>query len=366
MNTPPLSVTVIQKNGTTIDLQNDLKVVIRKILVGCGITTGNFTVNILAPSENTLPSRTVVIRTADVRSIQVRACGHKTGTWNVSLSGPNNLGVHNSITRKSPKRHFEYDEKHNIKKGLDQEAPAPTTAVTPIQPPTPTTTPTPPPTTATVIPQKTDRFSITKNPEDLVLTLSYIAEACDPNGRIGFKEVCRVVNQNFAEEGEEISEAKIRPGVTGVLVTKGYLTIVSSVPTVYTLSPSGIALLEQNGMIKDEVKAKYKTSPTVKPLNETVPTIPTTTTTDSPLQKGLGHLEAELARYENLTQGGVRLVEERNTLLTEEKVLTTKLQGLRARLGAIDIEIEKTATELTSLNGVRERYEKIMKLIAGE
>ena len=358
MNTPPISVTVIQKNGTTIDLQNDLKIVIRKILVGCGITTGNFTVNILAPSENTLPSRTIVIRTADVRSIQVRACGHKTGTWNISLSGPNNLGVHNSITRKSPKRHFEYDEKHNIKKGLDQEAPAPTTAVAPIQPPTPI------PTTTTVITQKTDRFSITKTPEDLVLTLSYIAEACDQNGYISFKEVCRVVNQNFAEEGEEISEAKIRPGVTGVLVTKGYLTIVSSIPTIYTLSQSGIALLEQNSMIKDEVKAKYKITPIVKPVSSAIPV--KSPLSDSPLQRGLGNLETDLARYEDLKQGGVRLVEERNTLLTEEKILTTKLQELRARLGAIDIEIEKTATELTGLNGVRERYEKIMKLIAGE
>lgn len=362
MNTPPISVTVIQKNGITIDLQNDLKVVMKKILIGCGITTGNFTVNILAPSENTLPSRTIVVRTADVRSIQVRACGHKTGTWNISLSGPNNLGVHNSISRKSPKRHFEYDEKYNIKRGLDQEAPAPTPAVTaPILPPQPpTTTPT------TVIAQKANRFSITKNPVDLVLTLSYIAEACDQDGHINFKEVCRVINQNFAEEGEEISEAKIRPGVTGVLVTKGYLTIVSSVPTVYTLSQSGIALLEKNAMIKDEVKAKYKTSSTVKPLNETTPTTPTTTTTDSPLQKGLGHLEAELARYENVQQRGVSLVEERNTLLTREKVLVSELQELKAKLGTIDTEIEKTATELTGLNGVRERYEKIMKLLAGE
>lgn len=355
MNTPPISITVIQKNGTNLDLQSDLKVMLRKILCACDITTGNFAVNILAPSENTLSARTIIFRTADVRSVQIRASGHKTGTWNVSLSGPNNLGIFSSIQKKSSKRHFEYDEKYNITAGLNLEVPVPTPTITPVQTQTPTT----------VVIQKADRFSITKSPEHLVLALSYIAEACDQKGHINFKEVCKVINQNFAEEGEEISEAKIRPSVTGLLVTKGYLTVISSIPTVYKLSDSGIALLEQNSMIKAEVKAKCKVTPVVKTTNDAV-SVNLNLQPNSPLQKGLGNLEIELARYDNLQRRGSELIEVRNTMLTREKVLIAELQALKSEQEKIDAEIKKTVTELTNLNGVRERYDKIMKLIAGE
>lgn len=357
MSTPPVVRTfnIVQRQGSNdTRLHGEIRVMLEKVFEICGIT-GNFHVSLSAFSDDTLPKRAIKFRTYDPRAIRSRCRGDKSQTWNIDIVGPDLPSIFEKLGKNSlnGQRLFEFNRDFNIKSAPVEILPVAT-------PPPKINTP---PEKNTAQEEPKERFSITKNPEHLVLALSYIAEACDQSGHITFKEVCRVVNENFAVDGEEISEAKIRPGVTGLLVTKGYLTIVSNLPTVYTLSESGIALLEQNSMIKAEVKAKYKVKVTFRGLGINT-AVPVPSSQAGSLETKLAELQAQINNHGELQAQGAALVERRNAILARKKVLEQDLADIPEQLRRVETEITETAQQIDNLAAARQRYDQIMRLLA--
>lgn len=344
---------IVQRQGSDdIRLHGEIRVMLNKVFDLCDIK-GNFHVSLCAFSDDTLPKRTIKFRTCDSRAIRSRCRGDKSQTWNIDIVGPDLPNVFDKLAKNSlnGQRFFEFNRDFEIKSIETPPAvvvPPPKVSI--------------PPENDIVPEEPKERFSITRNPENLVLALSYIAEACDPKGNISFKGICQVINTNFAEDGQEISEAKIRPAVSGLFVDKGYLKVTRTQPTIYTVTPSGIILLEQNSMLRPEVKAKF--SPEVKKVfTPSVTVAVPNPQSGGQLETKLAELQAQIGRRDQLQAEGAHLVERRNTILARKETLLRELADIPEQLKRVEAEIGETTKQIQGLAAAQERYDQIMRLL---
>lgn len=357
MNTPVVrTFNIVQKHGgTDTRLHGEIRVMLEKIFSLCGIT-GNFHVSLCAHSDDILPKRAIKFRTHDPRALRSRCRGDKSDTWNIDIVGPDLPDVFEKLARNSlnRQRFFEFNRDFEIKTALPV-AETPKIAVASIPEIVVTTGETMP------IGPKV-RFSLIKDPENLLLALSYVAEVGDVNGIITFPQICEVVNRQFGE-GQEISEAKVRAGFTNAILARGYIRIIEKLPAKYTLTEVGISLLESHNMIRPEVKAKYKVNLTVRPLGTSV-AVPVPSSQSGPIGTKLAELQAQINSHDELQAQGAALVERRNAILARKKALEQDLADIPEQLKRVETELTETAQQIDNLAAARQRYDQIMKLLA--